>query len=41
MRTPQDITVDRALLLYLLQLAESQECEMVSDVWKGVEGVSF
>lgn len=32
MRKPQDITVDRALLLYLLYLAESQECEMVSDV---------
>ena len=32
MRKPQDITVDRALLLYLLHLAESQECEMVSDV---------
>lgn len=32
MRTPQDITIDRCLLLYLLNLAEEQGCSMVSDV---------
>ena len=32
MRKPQDITIDRVLLLYVLQLAETQECSMVSDV---------
>lgn len=32
MRKPQDIVVDRALLLYLLHLTDSQECQMVSDV---------
>jgi hypothetical protein len=32
MRKPSDISIDRALLLYLLQLAETAECSMVSDV---------
>lgn len=32
MRKPQDITIDRSLLLFLMHLAEEQECVMVSDV---------
>lgn len=32
MRTPQDISIDRTLLVYVLRLAESKEFSMVSDV---------
>ena len=32
MRKPQEITVDRTLLVYGLHLAQEQECSMVSDV---------
>ena len=32
MRKPQEITIDRALLVYALFLAQEQECAMVSDV---------
>ena len=32
MRKPQEITIDRTLLIYGLHLAQEQECSMVSDV---------
>ncbi|MCY3728241.1 MAG: hypothetical protein OXF97_04475 [Nitrospira sp.] len=32
MRKPQDITIDRTLLVYGLSLAQEKECSMVSDV---------
>ncbi len=32
MRKPNDITIDRTLLIYVLHLAESKEFSMVSDV---------
>ena len=32
MRKPQEITIDRTLLVYGLHLAQEKECSMVSDV---------